>query len=75
MGSSQQWADPAGLDVPDNRGVGTWLVGHAAAWARLGGCDRILFPVEAAGPTASTAASAGTCWPAWSAPGAREPAP
>jgi hypothetical protein len=27
--------------------VGTWLVRHAAAWLRLAGCDRVVFPVAA----------------------------
>lgn len=36
-----------------NRGIGTWLVRHAAAWLRLAGCDRVVLAVaeenEAAG--------------------------
>ena len=29
-----------------NRGIGSWLIGHAAAWLRLGGCDRIILSTE-----------------------------
>lgn len=50
------WAELSELEVAEhwrNRGVGTWLVRHAAAWLRLGGCDRIILAVaqddEAAG--------------------------
>jgi GNAT superfamily N-acetyltransferase len=31
-----------------SRGVGAWLVRHAAAWLRLGGCDRVVLSVAAA---------------------------
>jgi GNAT superfamily N-acetyltransferase len=44
------WAELAELEIePDwqRRGVGTWLVQHAVAWLRLGGCDRIVFAVGA----------------------------
>ena len=43
------WADVWELWVEPARrrhGVGTWLVAHAAAWLRLGGCGRI--PVSVA---------------------------
>jgi GNAT superfamily N-acetyltransferase len=50
------WAELGELYVDEdwrNRGVGAWLVRHAAAWLRLGGCDRVAFSVtekdEAAG--------------------------
>lgn len=39
------WADLAELHVVAahrNRGIGTWLVGHLAAWLRLGGTERFL---------------------------------
>jgi GNAT superfamily N-acetyltransferase len=42
------WAELAELEVREpwrNRGVGGWLVRHAAAWLRLGGCDRIVLAV------------------------------
>lgn len=45
------WADGWNAYVEDgwrNQGVGSWLVQHAAIWMRLGGCDRLVFPVEAA---------------------------
>jgi ribosomal protein S18 acetylase RimI-like enzyme len=50
------WAELFEIEVEmhwRNRGIGTWLVQHAAAWLRLGGCDRIVLAVasedEAAG--------------------------
>ncbi len=52
----RSWAELAELEVREpwrNRGIGTWLVQHAAAWLRLGDCDRIILAVavedEAAG--------------------------
>jgi GNAT superfamily N-acetyltransferase len=39
------WAELANLQVDADwrgRGIGTWLVGHAAAWLRLGGHARIV---------------------------------
>jgi GNAT superfamily N-acetyltransferase len=39
------WAELANLQVePDRRGqgIGTWLVGRAVAWLRLGRCERIV---------------------------------
>lgn len=39
------WADVGNLHVRDGcrrQGVGTWLVGHAAEWLRLGRVDRLL---------------------------------
>ena len=39
------WAELAELEVvPErrNRGVGSWLLRHAVAWARFGGCERLL---------------------------------
>jgi GNAT superfamily N-acetyltransferase len=44
------WAELAELAVREpwrNRGIGIWLVQHAAAWLRLGGCDRIILAVAA----------------------------
>jgi GNAT superfamily N-acetyltransferase len=44
------WAELAELAVHEpwrNRGIGAWLVQHAAAWLRLGGCDRIILAVAA----------------------------
>jgi GNAT superfamily N-acetyltransferase len=50
------WAELAEVEVEPSwqrRGIGTWLVQHAVAWLRLGGCDRIALVVavdsEAAG--------------------------
>jgi GNAT superfamily N-acetyltransferase len=42
------WGELAELEVREpwrNRGIGTWLVQHAAAWLRLGGCNRIVLSV------------------------------
>jgi GNAT superfamily N-acetyltransferase len=39
------WADEGNHWVRDDlrgRGIGSWLVRHAAAWLRLGGTDRLL---------------------------------
>lgn len=44
------WAELGEIEVDErwrNRGVGTWLIQHAAAWLRLGGCDRAVFAVAA----------------------------
>jgi ribosomal protein S18 acetylase RimI-like enzyme len=44
------WAELAELEVaPDwqRRGIGTWLLRHAIAWLRFGGCDRIVLAVAA----------------------------
>jgi len=44
------WAELAELEVREswrNRGIGAWLVQQAAAWLRLGGCDRIILAVAA----------------------------
>lgn len=44
------WADGWDLHVEPEyrgRGIGTWLVGHVAAWLRLAGCERIVVPVTA----------------------------
>lgn len=44
------WGELAELEVREpwrNRGIGTWLVQHAAAWLRLGGCNRIVLSVAA----------------------------
>lgn len=44
------WAELGELYVTEGwrgRGVGAWLVQHAAAWLRLGGCDRIVLSVAA----------------------------
>jgi GNAT superfamily N-acetyltransferase len=44
------WAELGELAVADGwrgRGVGGWLVRHAAAWLRLGGCDRVVLSVDA----------------------------
>ncbi|MBV9281761.1 MAG: GNAT family N-acetyltransferase [Chloroflexi bacterium] len=52
----QRWAWLADLQVREewrNRGIGRWLVRHAARWLRLAGCDRVVLSVaddaEAAG--------------------------
>lgn len=40
-----RWAELANMQVEADwrgRGIGSWLVGHAAAWLRLGGYDRIV---------------------------------
>ena len=45
------WADVWELHVEPGyrrRGVGTWLVRHGVAWARLGRCDRILLTLDGA---------------------------
>jgi GNAT superfamily N-acetyltransferase len=45
------WGELGELYVRDgwrSRGVGAWLVRHAAAWLRLGGCDRVVLSVTAA---------------------------
>lgn len=39
------WADVGNLEVDDElqrRGIATWLLGHAAAWLRIGRVDRLL---------------------------------
>jgi GNAT superfamily N-acetyltransferase len=44
------WGELAELEVREpwrDRGIGTWLAGHAAAWLRLGGCRRIVLSVAA----------------------------
>ena len=44
------WGELAELEVREpwrNRGIGAWLVRHAAAWLRLGGCERIVLAVAA----------------------------
>jgi GNAT superfamily N-acetyltransferase len=44
------WAELDETDVEEawrNRGVGTWLVQHAARWLRLANCDRIVLAVGA----------------------------
>jgi GNAT superfamily N-acetyltransferase len=44
------WGELAELEVREpwrNRGIGTWLVQHALAWLRLGGCTRIVLSVAA----------------------------
>lgn len=43
------WADLAELWVREgsrSRGVGGWLVEHAAGWLRMAGCDRVVVPVD-----------------------------
>jgi GNAT superfamily N-acetyltransferase len=43
------WAELAELWVREGnrgRGVGGWLVGHAAGWLRLAGCDRVVICVD-----------------------------
>lgn len=43
------WADIGNLCVREHdrrRGVGTWMVAHAAEWLRLGGVERLLSYVE-----------------------------
>jgi GNAT superfamily N-acetyltransferase len=44
------WGELAELEVREpwrDRGIGTWLVQHAVAWLRLGGCTRIVLSVAA----------------------------
>jgi GNAT superfamily N-acetyltransferase len=44
------WGELAEIEVREpwrNRGVGTWLARHAAAWLRLGGCSRAVLSVAA----------------------------
>jgi GNAT superfamily N-acetyltransferase len=44
------WGELAELEVGEpwrSRGIGAWLVQHAAAWLQLGGCDRIVLTVAA----------------------------
>jgi GNAT superfamily N-acetyltransferase len=44
------WGELAELEVRQawrDRGVGAWLVRHAAAWLRMGGCNRIVLAVAA----------------------------
>jgi GNAT superfamily N-acetyltransferase len=44
------WGELAELEVREpwrNRGIGAWLVQHALAWLRLGGCTRIALSVAA----------------------------
>jgi GNAT superfamily N-acetyltransferase len=44
------WGELAEIEVREpwrNRGVGTWLARHAAAWLRLGGCSRVVLSVAA----------------------------
>jgi GNAT superfamily N-acetyltransferase len=39
------WGEVWELDVQEGRrrqGIGSWLVGHAVAWLRLAGCDRVV---------------------------------
>jgi GNAT superfamily N-acetyltransferase len=39
------WVELASLQVEADwrgQGIGTWLVGHAVAWLRLGRCERIV---------------------------------
>jgi len=49
------WAELAEIEVEPtwrNRGIGSWLLSHAIAWARFGGCERLLITTaedEAAG--------------------------
>src|ERR687884_620254 len=36
------WGELTEMEVVEqwrNRGIGTWLIQHAVAWLRLGGCD------------------------------------
>jgi GNAT superfamily N-acetyltransferase len=43
------WADVWELHVEEpyrRRGIGTWIVRHGVAWARLGRCDRILLTLS-----------------------------
>jgi GNAT superfamily N-acetyltransferase len=43
------WADIGNLCVSEHhrrRGIGTWLIAHAARWLRLGGVERLLCYVE-----------------------------
>lgn len=45
------WADARNLEVDEawrNRGIGRWLIQHAADWMRLGGCDRVILTVAVA---------------------------
>ena len=45
----RRWAELAELWVREDtrdRGVGGWLVGHAASWLRLAGCDHVVIPVD-----------------------------
>ena len=42
------WSELGGMHVDEewrSRGIGTWLVCHAAEWMRLAGCDRIVLSV------------------------------
>jgi GNAT superfamily N-acetyltransferase len=44
------WGELAELEVREpwrSRGIGAWLVQHALAWLRLGGCTRIVLSVAA----------------------------
>jgi GNAT superfamily N-acetyltransferase len=44
------WGELGELHVVEgwrNRGVGAWLVQHAAAWLRLAGCERVVLAVTA----------------------------
>ena len=44
------WGELAELEVREpwrNHGIGAWLVRHALAWLRLGGCTRIVLTVAA----------------------------
>ena len=70
------WAELAELWVREGSrdgGVGSWLVGHAARWLLLAGCDRVVVCVdendEKAGAGASTDGAGGRCSPGWPGPG------
>jgi|GEM_PF-2752234 len=44
----RMWCQLAHMVVDEewhSRGIGTWLVQHAAEWMRLAGCDRIVLSV------------------------------
>ncbi len=49
------WAWLTDLQIREswrNRGIGRWLVQHAAAWLRLAGCERIVLAVDSDSETA-----------------------
>lgn len=55
--SLRGWAELAEIEVEPayrNRGIGSWLLCHAVAWARLGGCKRLLLITTAEGEAAGT---------------------